>query len=112
MTISAFDVGDKIRLGNQVGDNEDGTARSAFTDITGAAADPTAVSLELLLPDGTSAVYGYPTGVDGDMFREELGRFYKDVSLTQGGLWHWTLAGTGTVETAEHGMFYVRQSVT
>lgn len=111
-TISAFDTGDLIRLGNQAGDNEDGTARAAFTDITGAIADPTTVSLEVLAPDGTAAVYGYPTGADGNLTRETLGRFYKDVSLTQAGRWHWTLAGTGTVQTSEQGTFYVRRQVT
>lgn len=112
MSIPSYDIGDKIRLGNQAGENEDGTERGAFTDITGAAADPTTVSLELKKPDGTDVVYGYPTGADGNLTKETTGRYYRDVSLDQAGLWQWTLAGTGVVETSEQGSFFVRRAVT
>ena len=111
MSIPGYDVGDSIRLGNQAGDNEDGTTRAAFTDINGTIADPTTVSLEVRRPDTTEAVYGYPSGADGPMTREGTGRFYRDIDLDQAGLWHWTLSGTGTVETAESGALYVRRGI-
>jgi hypothetical protein len=112
VSISAYDVGDSIRLGNHAGDNDDDTARTAFTDITGVATNPTTVSLELLKPDTTEVVYGYPSGADGPMTQEGTGRYYRDVDLDQAGLWHWKLIGTGTVETAEQGALYVRRSMT
>lgn len=114
MSIEAFDVGDKVRLGNAAGANEDETVRTAFIDITGAAADPTTVSLEVLKPSGTALTYNYPTQGAGDglLTREEVGRFYRDVSLDTAGLWHWKLTGTGTVETSESGAFYVRRTTT
>jgi hypothetical protein len=112
VSISAYDVGDSIRLGNHAGDNDDDTARTAFTDITGTITDPTTVSIEILKPDTTSVTYGYPSGANGNMTKEGTGRFYYDVDLTQAGVWHWTLTGTGTVETSEQGTFYVRRSAT
>ena len=112
MSIESFDIGDQIRLGNQVGDNADGTDRAAFTTIAGVASDPTTVTLELLKPDATTLTYAWPTqgAADGLLTREEVGRFYRDVSLDSAGLWHWTLTGTGTVGTSESGSFYVRRS--
>lgn len=112
MTIPSFDIGDKIRLGNQAGTNDDGSARAAFTDIAGVVTDPTTVSLEVKMPNGTVLTYGYPTGTDGNLIREGLGRYYYDLSLGASGLWYWTLAGTGTVETSEQGALYVRRAVT
>ena len=113
MTIPAYDVGDRLRLGNQAGDNEDETARGAFTDITGTAADPTTVSLELRKPDGTELVYNWPTqgAGDGVLTQEGTGRFYRDVSMDAAGLWWWVLSGTGSVETAEQGALFVRRSM-
>lgn len=113
MTIPAYDVGDKLRLGNHLGDNADDTAREAFTDITGSPTDPTTVSLELRKPDGTDLVYNWPTlsGGDGLMTQEGIGRFFVDVTLDQRGLWWWIYSGTGTVVTAEQGAFYCRRSM-
>ena len=113
MSIPAYDTGDKLRLGNHLGTNEDGTDRGAFTDITGVAANPTAARLELRKPDGTALVYNWPTQGTGDgvLTQEGVGRFYRDVSLTSSGLWHWNLSGTGAVETSEQGGLYARRSV-
>jgi hypothetical protein len=114
VSVPAFDVGDKIRLGNHAGDNPDETTRAAFTDVTGTAADPTTVVLEILKPSGTTLTYNYPTQGAGDglLTKETTGRYYRDLSLDTAGLWHWTLSGTGTVETSEQGAFYVRRQVT
>ena len=112
MSIPGYDVGDLIRLGNQAGDNEDETARVAFTDIAGVAADPTSVSLVIKKPDGTGLTYNYPTqgAGDGVLIKEATGRYYRDLELDAHGLWHWTLSGTGVVETSESGAFFVRRS--
>ena len=110
--ITAFDVGDSIRLGNHAGTNEDETARAAFTDILGVATDPTTVVLSVKKPGVESDVYGFPTGADGNLTKEATGRFYRDVDLDVHGLWHWQLTGTGVVETSESGAFYVRRSPT
>jgi hypothetical protein len=112
MSVPAYDVNDLVRLGNQAGDNEDETTRAAFKDITGAATDPTTVTLTVRKPSGVSVVYGYPTGVGGNLTKEaaQTGRYYYDVSLDTPGLWHWELKGTGVVQTSESGAFYVRRS--
>jgi hypothetical protein len=113
MSIPAYDIGDKLRLGNHLGVNEDGTDRGAFTDITGTAANPTTVRLELRRPDGTELVYNWPTQGSGTglLTQEGPGRFYRDVSLDGSGLWCWILSGTGAVETSEQGGLYARRSV-
>jgi hypothetical protein len=112
VSIPAFDVGDRIRLGNSTGTNSDGTARDPFRDVNGSATDPTAVSLQLIQPDGTLLVYNWPNqGLgDGLLLREALGRFYWDVTLSAAGRWRWKLSGTGAVETSEEGELYVRWS--
>ena len=113
MTIPAFDIGDKLRLGNHAGANEDETERGAFTSIDGTPVNPTTVSLELKRPDGTELVYNFPTQGSGDgvLTQETTGRYYYDVSLDTAGLWHWILSGTGSVETADRGSMYVRRSM-
>lgn len=112
MGIPSFDVGDRIRLGNSAGTNPDASSRDAFRDVNGTAADPTTVSLHLLLPNGTSVVYNWPDQGEGDglLTREALGRFYGDLTLTLAGRWRWRFSSTGTVETSEEGELYVRWS--
>jgi hypothetical protein len=113
MTIPAYDIGDKLRLGNHAGTNEDDTTRGAFTNIAGVATNPTSVSLELKRPDGTALVYNFPTQGTGDglLTQETTGRYYRDLSMDTAGLWHWSLSGTGSVETSEQGALYVRRSM-
>lgn len=109
--IPAFDIGDLVRLGNQTGDNDDGSGRDAFTDQGGDATDPAAVVLEVQKPDGTTLEYGYPSaGTDGTLQHPATGRFYFDVNIDQSGRWLWSLSSSGTVITAERGQFWARRS--
>lgn len=110
--IPSFDRGDLIRLGNPVGDNDDGSAREPFTNIDGVATDPTIVSLRILKPSGATLTYNWPAQGEGDdvLIREGVGRFYFDVALDEFDTWAWQLAGTGAVETTENGRFHVRWS--
>lgn len=111
MSVASFDIGDLLRIGNQTGTNPDGSTRAAFTNASGVATDPTAVTLQVKRESGTELVYGWPVaGADGTLSREEVGRFSFDVPLDESGLWSWRLAGTGAVETAEEGVFYVLHS--
>jgi hypothetical protein len=109
------DIGDMIRFGNAGGaENQDGSTAAAFTDLTGAAADPTTVTLTILKPDGTQLIYGWPgAGADGTLTRESAGRFYMDVEIDQSGKWQYRLAGSGVVTAASEGRLRVqRQRVT
>ena len=109
--IPAYDIGDKIRVGNHAGDNLDGTARDAFKDVLGVITDPTNVVLRLRkLPSGTPKLYGYPSGLsDGTLIKESAGRFYFDYIAVAGddGRWGWKLEGTGQVTSADEGEFRV-----
>lgn len=108
--IASYDIDDLVRLGNPAGTSDDGTTSAAFTDISGAATDPTSVTLTVRKPDGTLLSYGYPTGTDGNLTKETTGRFYYDVAIDQNGLWHWRLSGEGAVVTSEEGVLYGRRS--
>lgn len=106
--MTTADRGDLVRIGNHSGDD-----RAAFVAAsTGAATDPTDVTLQVRRPDGTTTTYRWPTPGAGEsaLTREGTGRFYADVSLTQSGTWTYRLAGTGAVQTAEEGSLYVRAS--
>ena len=109
MSIVVFDEGDLVRLGNPSTD----TDSDPFRNITGAAADPDSVVLTVKRPDGTNYELGWPSAAaNGNLVHETTGRFYGDYEVLQGqtGLFNWRFKGTGAVETAEMGLFYVRWS--
>lgn len=112
MSTPSFQIGDAIRLGNATGANPDDTTRTAFTDIAGADADPTTVTLTVRPPTGTDLTYVWPTlgSATALLTREVLGRFYYDLALTLAGKWYWQLSSTGTVTTSEEGLLYVLRS--
>lgn len=94
--------GDQFYFGNHsAATRDDGIAVAAFTNLAGAATDPTAVVLTVQKPDGTQLVYGWPSaGADGTLSRESAGRFYFAVILDQSGKWLQKLEGTGAVYAA------------
>jgi hypothetical protein len=104
----AYDIGDMFRFGNPSQD----TASAAFTNLAGAATDPTAATLIVQKPDGTQLVYAWPTPGAGQsaLTKEATGRFYADVVFDQAGKWLWRLAGTGTVTAASEGNVRVQRS--
>lgn len=100
----SYDVGDLVTIGNYSGN----PATTAFTVRSGTATNPTAVELTVQQPDGTVLTYGWPTpGAAGTLTNESAGRFYADVPITLSGVWHWRLVGTGAVQAADEGAFYV-----
>jgi hypothetical protein len=103
MTISTYQVGDLLRIGNHAGD----TARTAFLNVSGVATDPTVVTFTVRKPDGTTTAYVYGTDAEVQKEAATTGRYYMDLSLDQSGIWTWELAGTGAVETAEQSQFRV-----
>lgn len=106
MAIASYDVGDRARLGNHTSN----TSTGAITDLTGAAADPTVITLTTREPDGTLTVYTH--GGSPALQKETTGRYYVDVTLDAEGLWTYRLVGTGAVVVAEEGVLHVRKQVT
>lgn len=95
---NTYDIGDQARMS------------AAFTNVsTGAAADPTAVTLEYRKPDGaiTTLVYG----ADAALVKDSTGNYHADVTVDQWGRWDYRFAGTGAVIAAGDSFFEVRASV-
>ena len=105
MSISSYDTGDVVRLGN----HSTNTATAAFTDALGVATDPSVVTLVVDKPDGTTTTT-YTYGGSPALSKETTGRYYVDVTIDQAGLWAYRLAGTGTAQAADEGQFHVRKS--
>lgn len=78
-----------------------------FKDSDEQLADPSAVTLEVMKPDGTKVTY---TTVD---FTHAAGSGYytKKVMLDQSGLWRYKWFGTGDLNASDPGVFAVRESV-
>ena len=64
MSVSVFQVGDKVRLS------------AAFTDIDDAAQDPGGVQFKLRAPDGTITTYVY--GADVEVVKDSTGNYHVD----------------------------------
>lgn|SRR5687768_4425453 len=111
MAITSYDDGDRVRLGNHSGN----AATAPFTTVGGVATDPTDVALTVKAPGaaGTTTVYRWPTPGTGEVLlsKEDTGRFYADVTLSEPGLWAYRLSGTGAVVATEEGVLHVRRSV-
>jgi hypothetical protein len=88
--VNVYDVGDGIR------------ATCAFTDLAGAAADPTAVTVKVKDPDG--AVTEPLASHAG------TGSYYTDITFDAEGDWYVRFEGTGSVIAATEVHLKVRDS--
>lgn len=95
MVTTAYDVGDLRRL------------QVTWSDIAGAAADPTAVALHVLEPDGTVVSKTY---AGGDVIRGATGVYYYDFSITQAGRHQVRWIATGALQAAEGMEFWARRA--
>jgi hypothetical protein len=125
--VKSCDVGDTIRIGNTTDAESnvlvagDDPADNAFTDAAGVPTDPLEVVIRVRKPTATvptTLVYRWPTpgGTEAQAFKEaptppEDGHFYAEVvpTIGEGGVWHWSLSGIGTVTAATSGCFFVRE---
>lgn len=73
-----------------------------FTNISGAPADPSAVTAECKLPD-TSTVQLIVT-------RVSTGAYTAQIPVTQGGNYEYRFAGTGALQAAMEGAFFANSS--
>jgi hypothetical protein len=69
--------------------------------------DPTTVTLKVKGPSGTTAAYVYSSG---DVTKDAVGMYSKDISLSSAGTYYYKWLGTGAAETAGEGQFTVRPS--
>ena len=90
-----YDIGDLARI------------TAAFTDGTsGAAIDPTAVSLTYKDPAGTLKTLVY--GTDNALVKDSTGNYHADINVTLNGTWTYRWFSTGTGQAASEGTFQVR----
>lgn len=85
-----YDIGDLVRL------------RLTFTDIAGAATDPTTVTVVVTSPTGIVTTY-----LDAVNDPAAVGAFYKDILPNEAGMWRYRGTGTGAVVAAGDSVFYV-----
>jgi hypothetical protein len=86
-----YNIGDLLRI------------RATFTDIAGAVADPTNVTLKVKAPSGTITTYTYP----GTVSKESNGIYYYDFPVTASGVHFYNWAGTGAYTAADESQFSV-----
>lgn len=96
MVTTAYDIGDARRLS------------IAFTNLAGAAADPTAVTFTMREPDGTETAYVY--GANAELVKSGTGAYYVDWAIGQAGRHVYRWVGTGTVAAAESAEFWARRT--
>lgn len=71
----------------------------------GVVTDPTALTLTVKKPDGTSTVYTYTVGPT--IVRDSLGNYHANIDLDSAGWWRYSWIGTGAAAFAEGGRFRV-----
>lgn len=97
--MNAYHVGDLVRIS------------ATFTDINGAAADPTTVTLLVKLRyviGATTTTYTYGGG--GTITKSGTGVYYQDFTPTTEGIWDYRWIGTGAIQAADEGAFNVPNS--
>jgi hypothetical protein len=95
--MNAYNVGDLVRL------------TATFTNTSGVAADPTAVSCLVKLRyviGAQTTTYTYPASITKD----STGSYHVDVTPDAEGIWDYRWVGTGTVQAAGESAFNVPNS--
>ena len=80
------------------------TLQAMFT-VAGVATDPTAATLTVEKPDGSTTSY-----TAGQLAHPTVGTYTVVVSLDQHGPWYWRAVGTGTAQTTGETAFTVLHS--
>lgn len=69
--------------------------------------DPSALTFELLSPQGNRVRYVYAT--DAELIKDSAGDYHVDYVLDEPGTWHWRWEGTGTAPGVEEGSVQVKR---
>lgn len=76
--------------------------------VAGVATDPTAVTLVVTSPSGTSATYNWP--IPATLNNPSTGVFNKDIACSEDGEWSYTWTGTGSAQDVEVGTWTVYEA--
>lgn len=80
---------------------------SATFTVSGAATDPTTVTLKVRSPAGTVSTYTYGAG---QVTKDSVGNYHKDVDASTSGRWLYRWEGTGTAQAADESAFDIEAS--
>ena len=94
MAINTYDKGDSVKL------------QATFT-IDSVNTDPTTIVLKVKNPAGTSIAYTY---LAAEITKSANGIYYKEISVTDDGMWYYRWEGTGNLLAASEHSFKVRSS--
>ena len=81
---------------------------TTFTNLAGAAIDPTTVSFSFKTPAGVTTTYVYPT--DAQLVKDSTGNYHVDISADTEGTYYWRFFSTGTGKAAYEGSFAIPDS--
>jgi hypothetical protein len=81
-----------------------------FRNLASVLADPTVVTFQLELPDGTVLEYVYGASPDGGLAKSATGQYYIDITAEDHGMYRYRWHGAGLLMGAVDGRFYVRDS--
>lgn len=84
--------------------NDAPTFSCAFA-VSGTNTDPTTVSLFVRKPNGTTNTYTY---AGSTITKDSTGRYSKQITVDQRGVWYWEWTGTGNCQAAASGTLTVR----
>lgn len=93
--MATWELGQKIR------------STAVYTDIDGNLVDPTIVIFKAMAPSGTETWYS--NGSAG-MTNPGTGTYYVEYTPGSNGLWHRRWESSGNLETADEGIFWIRDS--
>lgn len=96
---NTYDIGDVVRC------------QAVFTDVNGAAFDPTTVTAKYQDPAGNETTLVYLTDVE--VIKSATGTYYVDVPIDERGAWFYRfegLDGSGDEQGAGEEKFLVRKS--
>lgn len=96
MSVHEYDIGDLARL------------EFSFTNLAGAAADPSSVTASVRSPSGTVTDYEVTAG---QIVRDGTGEYHLDVEVTEEGDWTYSGVGTGAIQATVEGSFYAKPSI-
>jgi hypothetical protein len=85
------------------GADEQATLTNTFT-VSGVATDPTAISLAVTTPAGTTSTYTYALA---EITKTSTGVYTKDIACTEDGVWKYVWTGTGTASDVVAGTWTV-----
>jgi hypothetical protein len=90
----AYDKADLVRIKATFRDPE---ASDAYVD-------PATIALKVKDPASVTTTYTY---AGGQVTKDSIGHYHRDVSVDTAGLWHYRWETTGTYQAAQEGSFTV-----